>query len=55
MATFSSQMYFDFIHGLGDMSPLSELIAPCIPLMQPNLLRHRLVQHFTKVGGNGER
>ena len=25
---------------------------PCIPLMQPNLLRYRLMQHFTKVGGN---
>ena len=23
-----------------------------IPLMQTNLLRHRLMQHFTKVGGN---
>ena len=22
--------------------------------MQPNLLWHRLMQHFTKVGGNGE-
>ena len=29
--------------------------TPCIPLMQLNMLRHRLMQHFTKVGGNGER
>ena len=29
--------------------------TPCIPLMQLNFLRHRLMQHFTKVGGNGER
>ena len=27
----------------------------CIPLMQLNMLRHRLMQHFTKVGVNGER
>ena len=26
--------------------------TPCIPLMQPNLLRYRLMQRFTKVGGN---
>ena len=30
-------------------------VAPCIPSMQLNMLRQRLVQHFTKVGGNGER
>ena len=29
--------------------------APCIPLMQLNMLRHRLMQHFKKVGVNGER
>ena len=29
--------------------------APCIPLMQLNMLRHRLMQHFTRVGKNGER
>ena len=28
--------------------------APCIPLMQLNMLRHRLMQHFTRVGKNGE-
>ena len=27
------------------------LYTPCIPLMELNLLRHRLMQHFTKVGG----
>ena len=30
-------------------------ITPCIPLMQLNMLRHRLMQHFTRVGKNGER
>ena len=34
---------------------LFNIYVPCIPLMQLNLLRHRLIQHFTKVGGNGER
>ena len=29
--------------------------TPCIPLMQLNMLRHRLMQHFTRVGGNEER
>ena len=29
--------------------------SPCIPLMQLNMLRHRLMQHFTKVWVNGER
>ena len=28
-----------------------EAFSPCIPLMQPNLLQHRLMQHFTRVGG----
>ena len=31
------------------------VITPCIPLMQLNMLRHRLMQHFTRVGKNGER
>ena len=38
-----------------DLYHFNIYISPCIPLMQPNLLRHRLMQHFTKVGGNGER
>ena len=31
------------------------VVPPCILLMQLNVLRHRLMLHFTKVGGNGER
>ena len=38
-----------------DFETWHEASAPCIPLMQLNMLRHRLMQHFTKVGGNGER
>ena len=29
--------------------------APCIPLMQLNILRHRLMQHFTRLVRNVKR
>ena len=30
-------------------------ITPCIPLMQLNMLRHKLMQHFTRLVGNVKR
>ena len=34
-----------------DFSNFARGNTPCIPLMQPKLLRHRLMQNFTKVRG----